>query len=106
LTPTSTKGSLPGTPTNLIVRSNGAGSVSIAWAVPLSDGGRTINSYIIRYTRDQVNYSYKTVASTGMMNATTVSSLVVGSTYTFRVAAINSEGQGGWSTGFQFLVTS
>jgi hypothetical protein len=106
LTPTSTRGSLPGTPTNLIVRSNGSGSVSIAWAVPLSDGGRTIDSYIIRYTCDQVNYSFKTVASTGLMNAATISSLVAGSTYTFRVAAKNSEGQGAYSTGFQFLVAS
>jgi len=106
LTPTSTRGGLPGTPTNLIVRSNGAGSVSITWSAPLSDGGRMINSYIVRYTRDQVNYNFKTVASGGLMNATNVSSLVLGSTYTFRVAAINSEGQGAYSTGAQFVVPS
>jgi titin len=63
--------------------------VVLSWTAPASDGGLPIKDYVISYTSDGTNY---TVFNDGVSAATTatVTGLTNGTTYAFRVAAVNT----------------
>jgi hypothetical protein len=63
--------------------------VVLSWTAPSSDGGVPIKDYVISYTSDGTNF---TVFNDGISTATTatVTGLVNGTTYAFRVAAVNT----------------
>jgi hypothetical protein len=76
----------PGTPT---ATSTGT-SATITWTAAASDGGTAVTSYRIQRSTDNINFS-TIVASTGTTGLTyTDSGLTPGTTYHYRVAAINS----------------
>jgi hypothetical protein len=77
----------PTAPTNVNV-TNSDGSVTVSWATPSSDGGSAITGY--RITQD----STKTVDVSANARSQGFSGLTNGQTYTFTVAAINSNGAG------------
>ncbi len=69
-------------------------SVSLSWIVPTNNGGTPIIGYKIEYANGTSNFVVL-VANTGNTNtAYTQKGLVTGTSYTYRVSAINSLGVG------------
>lgn len=82
---------VPGRPTNLTA-TGGTQSASLSWTAPASTGGSAITGYKIESAKDGAAY-VTAVANTGSTATTaTVSNLIVGSSYQFRVSAINIMG--------------
>jgi fibronectin type 3 domain-containing protein len=88
--------SSPSAPTGLTATA-GSGSVALSWSAPANNGGSAITDYLVyRSSNGGVSYS---LVSDGLSTATsaTVSGLVPGVTYLFRVRAVNAIGQGTYS---------
>ncbi|HEY7148810.1 MAG TPA: fibronectin type III domain-containing protein [Gaiellaceae bacterium] len=83
--------SVPDAPTNVTgVAANG--SVNLSWTAPASDGGSQITSYRIT---PYIGANAQTPIITGTpATSRNITGLANGTTYTFRVAAINSVGTG------------
>jgi len=77
----------PGAPTGLTATAGNA-QVSLSWKAPGSDGGAAITGY--RVYQGTGNKPVATVAGTG----TTVKGLANGTTYSFKVTAVNQAGEG------------
>ena len=69
--------------------------MSLSWAAPASDGNSAITDYVIQYKSG----STWTIFNDGTSTATTavVAGLTNGTTYSFRVAAVNAEGVGSYT---------
>jgi titin len=75
----------------------GNGQVSLAWAAPASDGGAAITDYLIQVSTNK-GAKWSTLKDAVNVTPTaTVTGLSNGTAYVFRVAAINSAGNGSWS---------
>lgn len=85
---------VPGQP-NAPTATAGAQQVSLSWTAPNSDGGAPITGYRIDISSNN-GASYTTqVANTGSTATTaTISNLIVGTSYLFKVFAINGRGTG------------
>jgi titin len=92
-----TPSTVPATPT--AVRSTPADSQAlVSWTAPGSTGGSVITDYVVQYSSDGgVNWVTFSRVGASTALAATVTSLTNGTTYVFRVAAVNSAGTGGWS---------
>jgi hypothetical protein len=76
----------PGTPT----ASSTGTSATITWTAPADNGGQAVTSYRIQRSTDNINFS-TIVASTGTTDLTyTNTGLTPGTTYYYRVSAINA----------------
>jgi titin len=88
--PASTPAGLPAAPTDLVAEA-GDSSVALTWTVP--DGnGAAITSYVVEITNsdsEEVTTQSFVASSTGDTQTVTVSELVNGTPYVFRVAAVN-----------------
>jgi subtilisin family serine protease len=75
----------------------GSGQVKLSWTAPTSTGGAAITDYVIQRSVDGTAW---VAVDDGLSPATssTVGGLANGTTYSFRVAAVNSVGTGPWST--------
>lgn len=82
----------PSAPRNVTASLEGSG-VKLAWQAPASTGGTSVTGYKV----EAIDNAGKTVTVTSSSTSVTVSSLTMGGAYTFRVAAVNSVGQGSWS---------
>ena len=85
-----TTGSSPYAPSN-VVGVRGDGQVHLSWTAPESDGGSAITNYIIQYSTDGSwwqTFSHAASASASV----TVTGLVNGTDYLFRVAWVNGHG--------------
>lgn len=72
------------------------GAISATWSVPADEGGRSVTSYVVEYSTDDSTWSSAgSVADT----STTISGLANGTSYSVRVAAVTSVGQGAYATG-------
>ena len=94
-----TTANVPGAPTSVTAADTGIdGEALIAWTAPGSNGGSAITDYIVEYSSNSGS-SY-TVFADGTSTATsaTVTGLTIGSTYIFRVKAVNAIGTGTAST--------
>lgn len=88
---------VPGPPLGLFAAA-GNGTASLAWQPPTDDGGRRVVGYRIEAS-GQSGW-YELVANTGTTaTGYAVTGLVNGTTYLFRVAAINAAGAGANSLG-------
>jgi alpha-tubulin suppressor-like RCC1 family protein len=87
--PPSPPGNLSATPGNT--------QVTLTWSVPSSDGGSAITDYIVQYSTDNSTW---TTFDDGVSTSTsaTVTGLTNGQQYYFRVAAVNSVGQGPYTS--------
>ena len=81
----------PGAPRNPLA-GPAAGSASVQWAAPWSDGGSPITGYVV--TPYAGGVAQTPVVSPGTGLSTAVTGLANGTTYTFRVAAMNALGTG------------
>jgi hypothetical protein len=86
----------PGAPTSVAVTA-GNSQASLRWTAPASDGGAPITNYVIQFSSN--NGSSWTAVSRTASTATTatVTGLVNGTPYIFRVAAVNAVGTGGFT---------
>ncbi len=82
---------VPGAPGGLAATA-GNGQVSLTWTAPASDGGAQITSYNV-YQGTTQNVGGKPVASPAGTSVT-VKNLANGSTYYFKVTAVNTAGEG------------
>ncbi|MFM8420239.1 MAG: YDG domain-containing protein, partial [Verrucomicrobiota bacterium] len=87
---------VPGAPVSLTATA-GTGQVALAWSVPSSDGGESIDDYGVEFSSDTIKWS--TFADGVSANrAATVTGLTGGTGYFFRVRAINGAGSGAYSS--------
>jgi hypothetical protein len=88
---TPTPATAPGAPTGVSAVGKSSGAL-ISWTAPSENGGSTISGYRITPYLGSVAQTSTTTSSTA--TSATVSSLANGSSYTFKVAAINGVGTG------------
>jgi len=89
---------LPGAPTITSALSE-LGQATVYWRTPSDDGGSEITDYVIAYSLDGLNWTVFPDAVSSARLAT-VSGLISGRYYRFRVAAVNKLGQGAYSRSF------
>lgn len=82
--------SAPGRPT---VSAQSNTSALIKWTPPTKDGGSVITHYVIEYRMEGFHH-WREEKTTGTYLSHTVQNLTKGSTYTFRVRAVNVAGDG------------
>ena len=88
---------LPGQPTGLSGTA-GNGKSTLSWLAPTDNGGRSITAYTVEYSSNGgtswTEFEHADSASTSL----TVTGLTNGTSYIFRVAAVNSVGAGSFSS--------
>jgi hypothetical protein len=82
---------VPGAPTGVSAAPDD-GSATVSWSTPADAGGSPITGYVVSWAVNGVNQSTSTVMSTATTR--TITGLTNGTTYTFKVAAINAVGTG------------
>ena len=82
---------------NLSLTSKTANSASISWTAPTDDGGRAITDYLIESSADGGTTWTTFSDSVSPATSATVTGLTRGTSYLFRVAAVNPEGAGLYS---------
>ena len=97
LTPAVVPATFPGTLTALTA-TRGNGQAGLTWKAPASSGGSAITDYLVQSSTDGGRtwkaFAHKASAATTM----TVTGLVNGTGYLFRIAAINDVGTGAFTT--------
>ena len=84
---------VPDAPTSLsALRGSVSGTADLTWSPPGFNGGAPVTSYTVQYSSNG-GASWTNGAFTGSLFAT-ISGLTNGTSYVFRVAASNSQGQG------------
>ena len=99
---------VPGAPT-FLQASGGDTQVSLTWRTPTWDGGgiNIISGYIIQVSTDSGTTWTTIVANTGSITPYhVVPSLANGTSYQFRVAALNADGTGAYSSASQKVIPS
>jgi len=81
---------LPGAPTGVTVAPNGTGQAIVSFTAPASNGGGSITSYTVVSTPGNIT-------ATGSTSPITITGLTDGTSYTFKVYATNSAGNGSLS---------
>ncbi len=91
LTSESLPPTVPGIPTNLKTKS-GDSQVTLTWSAPSNNGGSPITNYIVEYNTTDTNLIWNDVIRTGNPTRTTatITGLDNGTSYFFRVAAVNA----------------
>jgi hypothetical protein len=87
----------PSPPTN-IVATAGTALASLSWAAPSSNGGAAITNYVIQFSSNNGNSWTDVTRAASTATTATVPGLLSGTSYLFRVAAVNSVRVGGFST--------
>ena len=95
----------PGAPTNVVASAPTATQIGVAWTSPTATGTSSISDYVVQYRTltAQTWSSASHVRSTRTLMA--VSGLAAGTTYVFRVAAVNGAGPGEYSAESNSVVT-
>lgn len=92
----------PAAPTSL-AGTRGDQQVALTWVAPTNTGGSSITDYIVQRSTDAVNWT--TFADgTSTTASATVTGLTNGTTYYFRVAAVNANGTGTYTSASAALV--
>ena len=86
--------SLPSAPLDLTIASYGLTQVGLSWTIPATNGGDTITDYVIEYSSSSGSSWTTFTDPVSSLRSTTVTDLVSGVSYIFRVSAHNSAGNG------------
>lgn len=100
LTTTATPVTVPTAPLS-VVATPGNASISLNWNAPTSNGGATITDYEVEYSTNGGSTWFSFINGTSAATSASITSLTNGTSYTFRVSAVNSVGMGVaslWST--------
>jgi titin len=100
LTTTATPVTVPTAPLS-VVATPGNASISLNWNAPASNGGATITDYEVEYSTNGGSTWFSFINGTSAATSASITSLTNGTSYTFRVSAVNSVGVGVasvWST--------
>lgn len=96
-TETATPATTPGTPTSLAA-TRGNAEVSLIWVAPAANGGASVTDYVVEF-KLTADASWTTFSDgTSTATSATVTSLTNGSSYDFRVSAVNTAGTGSASS--------
>ena len=87
---------VPDAPTALTATKVTSGSVQLRWTAPPPNAGGAVNGYVIQY-RLTTSTTWTSVTLTSTAQMVTVSRLLAGRAYAFRVAARNLAGVGAFS---------
>jgi titin len=87
----------PGTPTALTATGWNT-FVELNWTAPANNGGNAITDYIIQYSTDGGSNWTTFTDGTSALTSATVTGLVNGTSYTFRVSAVTSAGSSNYGT--------
>jgi fibronectin type 3 domain-containing protein len=82
---------VPSTPSGLVA-SGGNGSVALSWTIPTSDGGSPITGYDVYRGTSASGESATPIATNVATNSFTDTSVTNGTTYYYKVAAVNAVG--------------
>ena len=100
-----TTSSVPDTPTGLNVTKVSPSSVQLSWVAPSNNGKPSVTGYYIEYKVGSGAWSVLT-SNTGTSTSYVNTGLLTGTTYTYRVSAINSAGMGNPSTEVSFTLVN
>jgi hypothetical protein len=90
--------SLPSAPTAVSGTAAGSGQVDLTWTAPASDGGSALTDYVVQYRVNTDGSAWTEFnPSVNATAAETVTGLINGTAYRFRVAAVNGVGTGDYS---------
>ena len=90
----------PGAPRQIVTSNPTAVSLDVTWTAPLSDGGSAISDYTISY-RKAGDAAWSEFAHTpSAATSRTITGLSDTTSYEFRIAAVNINGTGPWSTSY------
>lgn len=94
LTPTASL-TLPSTPLNLLASTSvyTGNNVTLVWSAPASNGSTALTSYLVEYKLSSSS-SWTVFSNNSLSTTATISGLVAGSLYNFKVSAVNSSGTG------------
>jgi hypothetical protein len=84
----------PGTPTNVRSTSPSAGKATITWTAPSSNGGSPITGYKVEARKGSGSWTVLAANTNSTSTTYNASNLTSGSSYAFRVSAINARGAG------------
>ena len=84
---------VPGLPVGLTA-TPGNGQVSLVWIAPSSNGGSAITDYVVQYSSNNGSTWITFPDGTSTATSATVTGLANGTSYIFRVAAVNAAGRG------------
>lgn len=85
--------SVPTAPQSLSATNSESGQSTLTWSAPLSNGGAAITDYVVEYKLNSEPTTWTTFSDgTSSSTGATVTGLVNGSLYNFRVKAVNSVG--------------
>jgi outer membrane protein OmpA-like peptidoglycan-associated protein len=73
------------------------GNIALGWTTPTNHGGTAITDYVIQRSRDGVTWT-TVVDGTSAIPGYTVTGLNGTDSYRFRIAAVNTDGLGPWSS--------
>ena len=93
----------PSAPTSLAIVTNGGSYVTVSFTAPTSDGGAEITNY--KYSTNN-GTSYTELDPADTSSPITISGLTGGSTYTIRLRAVNSVGDGTASSSISVTAAS
>ena len=90
---------VPGAPTASGASDNASTESEVTWTAPASNGGASITDYVVQYSTSSTFASSVTTFNEGVSAAltATVTGLTNGTTYYFRIAAVNASGTGAYS---------
>jgi titin len=93
----SSSAGVPGSVTSLVATPASPTQINLSWVAPSNNGGSTITGYKIEAKKS--NSSYDVLVSNSQSSATSFShtGLTTGTTYTYRISAVNSIGAGAQS---------
>ena len=79
------------------ISSAGAGSATVTWSAPTSNGASPISGFVVTVWTNNSLTLVKQVTFPATATSGTVTGLTAGTTYTFTIAAVNGVGPGpGW----------
>ena len=88
---------IAGAPTGLSATAGNL-QAALSWTAPASDGGEAISTYTIEHSKDAGTTWVTVIRAASTATTHTVTGLVNGSAYLFRVSAVNASGTGPAST--------
>ena len=94
--PTPAAATVPDAPT-AVNATAGSMSATVSWTAPTNNGGAAITGYELQYSSDG-GTTYMDTPTSGTSTSQVVTGLTAGTSYVFRVGAINSAGTGAFSS--------